>query len=156
MWSCSRRTLTSKFGPCWYCLLQVQLASIREMSINNWVYWDVQELYLRLVSAFAQCMVLSVALVRKTWRMKCSAQRTNCKHKSSPVDYVYTQSNLIRTFYCLIYYLGMSGTSRTGSQTVVQVSQGWFGLGLGLVWAHVEQAMIIRHHVRGDMAPINL
>ena len=37
-----------------------------------------------LVSAFAQCMVLSVALVRKTWRMKCSAQRTNCKHKSSP------------------------------------------------------------------------
>ena len=36
---------------------------------------------LRLVSAFAQCMVLSVALVRKTWRMKCSAQRTNCKQK---------------------------------------------------------------------------
>ena len=51
----------------------------------------------------------------------------------------------------------MSGTSRTGSQTVVQVSQGWFGffpftdhlnglvLVLGLVCAHVEQAMI-RHH----------
>ena len=58
-------------GPCWCCLLQVQLASIREMSINNLgtgVYQLVQELYLRLVSAFAQCMVLSVALVRKTWR----------------------------------------------------------------------------------------
>ena len=32
----------------------------------------------------------------------------------------YTQyTNLIRTFYCLIYYLGMSGTSWTGSQTLV-------------------------------------
>ena len=30
-----------------------------------------------------------------------------------------THNNLIRTFYCLIYYLGMSGTSWTGSQTLV-------------------------------------
>ena len=80
-------------------------------------------------------------LVRKTWRMNCAAQRTNANIKVRPPATRYT--NLIRTFYCLIYYLGMSGTSRTGSQTVVQVSQGWFGFFPftdrlnGLVWVWV-------------------
>ena len=56
-------------------------------------------------------------LVRKTWRMNCAAQRTNANIKVRPPTTQHT--NLIRTFYCLIYYLGMSGTSWTGSQTVV-------------------------------------
>ena len=39
-----------------------------------------------------------------------------------------------------------SGASRT--LVCGRLAKAGFGLGLGLVWAHVEQAMI-RHHVRG-------
>ena len=108
-------------------------SSVRESKINNKSTEMYKNYILRLVSAVCTMDGALRGLVRKTGRMMAqrSGQITNIK--VHPLA-THINMNLIRTIYCLIYYLGNVGNlvDRQPDSGV-----GWscgHGLGSGRAW----------------------